>query len=141
MKLTEVCILFLACFLFIVGKPLLMNKGPNIQQQQEQRQEEVAEEEEFAPTEKEIRIVFKARTAQEEPIADIIWLNRAAGIAIDSGTPYFNVITQHTYKRFVEKEGMELSVIEGTIELVSDPMKSDYDANEISSLSLNQIHD
>ena len=138
MKIMEVCILFLACFLFIVGKPLIQNKGLKIQAEEEQRQEEVAEEE-VSPSEKEIRVVFKARSAEEEPIADIIWLNRAAGVAIKNGSPYFNVITQHTFKRFVEKEGMELSVIEGTIELVGDPMKSDYDANEISSLSVHEL--
>ncbi len=133
MKLTEVCILFVACFLFLLGRPLL-EKRTQIFTQQEQRQEEVAQEEIY-PEETEIRVIYKVRTAEEEDIADILWLNRAAGMALKNGTPYFNVTSQSIRKRFVRDEGMNLSVIEGTIELQKDSMQSDYDANEISGLT------
>lgn len=137
MKIAEVGILFVACFLFLLGRPLLEKRTQNLTQQ-EQRQEEVAQEEVYQD-ERELRVVFKARTPEEEPIADILWLNRAAGLALERGTPYFNITSQSIRKRFVESQGMDLSVIEGTIELQRDSMESDYDANEISSLSVHEL--
>ena len=82
------------------------------------------------------KVVYEVKSPSEEPIADIIWMKKAAEIAQDAGIPYFNVLEQKMRKRFVKKYKTELSVVEGVIELDNDPMRAEFDAQEIESLVL-----
>jgi hypothetical protein len=133
MKMMEIFLIFLVCLIFLVGRP-----EPEVVHQ---RQEQQAVEDE-GPIENPrfINLVYKVKTLDEEPIADIIWLSKAAEIALKKGVPYFNVSNQSFHKEYVKKLNTELSVIEGTIELQSDPMQSDYDANEIISLNVTGLN-
>lgn len=71
------------------------------------------------------RIKMDIDPESREP-ADILWFQRAAEVALDNKIPWFNVIQQYSSDDYIE----------GTIQLIDDPMKADYDANEILSLQL-----
>ncbi len=64
--------------------------------------------------------------SEDQELADILWFQKAAEVALNKKKPWFNVI-QH----FISDD-----YIEGTIELINDPMSAEYDANEILSLRL-----
>ncbi len=106
-------------------------------QREEARQEQVASDvdEEFTGGET-YRIVYSAPAAKENSMADIIWLKKAAQVALDAGIPHFNVRKKQVSKKFNAKAHRSLSVVEGVIELDNDPMHAEYDANEILSLVL-----
>jgi len=63
---------------------------------------------------------------ENRELADILWFQKAAEVALGKKRPWFNVIQQYTDDDYIE----------GTIELINDPMKAEYDANEILSLRL-----
>ncbi len=62
----------------------------------------------------------------DKAVADILWFQMAAKVALEKKTPWFNVLEQ-TIKN---------NSVEGVIQLENDPMKAEYDANEILSLQL-----
>lgn len=77
------------------------------------------------------RITMEIESPNDQPVADILWFQKAAELALDENIPWFNVLEQDI------SEG----VVEGVIELVKDPMKGEYDANEILSLHLDDIEE
>jgi len=62
----------------------------------------------------------------EEEIADILWFQEAARAALERNFSRFNVIEQK----------MTEDMIEGVIQMETDPMKAEYDAQEILNLPL-----
>lgn len=60
------------------------------------------------------------------PVSDIKWFQKVADFALENRNPWFNVLEQN----------MGDQEVDGVIELVADPLKGDYDANEILSLQL-----
>lgn len=132
MRLTEFIIVVMAALLFLI--PTMRNENRQLERQ----------EQEEAPIERNLedsytfRVTFEVTRPEEESIADIIWMKKAAEIAQDEGIPYFNVLEQHTTKHFVKSAGLELSVIDGVIQLDRDPMRAEFDANEIESLVLTE---
>ena len=130
MRLTEFMVVIVAALLFLL---------PNMRQEQRalerQEQEEVPMEEMLA-TPNSYRITYESQSPEEEPIVDIIWMKKAAEVSKDAGIPYFNVLDQKVRKQFVKKYQTELSVVEGVIELDNDPMRAEFDAQEIESLIL-----
>ena len=77
------------------------------------------------------RIVMEIESPNDEPVADILWFQQAAEIALENKNPWFNVLEQK----------LSPGSAEGVIELVKDPMKAEYDANEILSLHLDDIEE
>jgi hypothetical protein len=77
------------------------------------------------------RIVLEIESPNDEPVADILWFQQAAELALDKNIPWFNVLEQK----------LSPGSAEGIIELVKDPMKAEYDANEILSLHLDDIEE
>lgn len=62
----------------------------------------------------------------DQELADILWFQKAAEVALEKKKPWFNVIQHYISSDYIE----------GTIELINDPMKAEYDAYEILSLRL-----
>ena len=77
------------------------------------------------------RIVMEIESPNDEPVADILWFQQAAELALDNKNPWFNVLEQN----------ISPGSVEGVIELIKDPMKAEYDANEILSLHLDDIEE
>jgi hypothetical protein len=131
MRLTQFMIVIIAALMFLIPtmwkEQALMEK----EAQEEDPNQEMMETNTY-------KISYEAKSPKEEPIADIIWMKKAAKVATEAGVPYFNVVKQTVRKKFVEKFKMELSVVEGVIELDNDPMKAEYDAEEIESLVLRE---
>lgn len=130
MKLTEFMIVIVAALMFLI---------PTMKQDTTAFEREAQEEapmEEMMDEINTYKVVYEVKSPSEEPIADIIWMKKAAEIAQDAGIPYFNVLEQKMRKRFVKKYKTELSVVEGVIELDNDPMRAEFDAQEIESLVL-----
>jgi hypothetical protein len=135
MRLTEIIILLFVAFLLVEGTSLKSST------KEVKRQEEQEEVDLVVPIEEEknvINVNYHVSDISEESISDINWLKKAAELARKKGVPYFNVVEQNIYKKFSETANADLTVIKGKIELISDPMSSDYDANEILSLNLGQ---
>lgn len=72
------------------------------------------------------RVITEIESPEDENVADILWMQEAAQLALDKNIPWFNVLNQE----------IENGIVEGVIELTNDPMKAEYDANEILSLQL-----
>lgn len=132
MRLTEFVVVIVAALLFLIPTMKKENRTFEREAQEERpmdRQMEEAETRTF-------KVTYEVKSPEEEALADILWMKKAAQIARDEGVPYFNVLEQHITKRFVNSANMELSVIDGVIELDNDPMRAEFDANEIESLIL-----
>lgn len=130
MRLTEFLIVIVAALMFLIPQMNKKNTGLQRQAQEEAPQEEMLEEYNT------YKVTYTVTRPQEEPIADIIWMKKAAEVAQRAGIPYFNVLKQEFSKRFVRKYDRELSTVTGVIQLDNDPMRAEYDANEIESLVL-----
>ncbi len=91
---------------------------------QEQQEQEALSSEEISPNTFHIRMEIESEN--DEPVADILWFQEAAQIAMEKKIPWFNVVEQK----------LNAGSVEGVIELQKDPMKAEYDANEILSLHL-----
>lgn len=130
MRLTEFMVVIVAALLFLL---------PNMRNEQKALERQAQEE---APMERILeaphtyRIIYESQSPQEEPIVDIIWMKKAAEVSKDAGIPFFNVLDQKVRKQFVKKYNSNLSVVEGVIELDNDPMRAEFDAQEIESLIL-----
>ncbi|MFL5784799.1 MAG: hypothetical protein ACJ76H_09335 [Bacteriovoracaceae bacterium] len=135
MRKTEMAVVAFALFLFVLAGPLTAQK--EIRQDDVVRQEQQAEAEEFiAGPGESYKVVFRAGNNREDSVADILWLKKAAEVAIDAGIPHFNVTKKKQTREFNRNVHRRLNVVEGVIELDNDPMKAEYDANEILSLVL-----
>ncbi|WP_408096526.1 hypothetical protein ACJVC5_15925 [Peredibacter sp. HCB2-198] len=130
MRLTEFVVVVVAALLFLIPTMRQENRPLERQEQEEAPMEQVMEESNT------FKITYEVQKPEEESVADIIWMKKAAEVAQDEGIPYFNVLEQHTIKRFNQAYNMELSVVEGVIQLDRDPMRAEFDANEIESLVL-----
>lgn len=131
MRLTEFVIVIIAALMFLIPTMKKEQSAFEIEAQEEAPVEEILENESNT-----FKIFYEARSPDEEPVADIIWMKKAAEVAQDAGVPYFNVLKQDIRKKYVKKYNMELSVVEGVIQLDNDPMRAEYDAQEIESLVL-----
>ena len=72
------------------------------------------------------RIKMDIEKDSDRPVADILWFQKAAEVALERKIPWFNVIDQQ----------IGTNSVEGVIQLEPDPMKGEYDANEILGLEL-----
>lgn len=131
MKKSEMLILLVACLMFALGMPSNASKQERVARQEEQAEEELVEDEPYLVT-------FKSTSPADNKISDIIWLKKAAQVALDAGIPYFNVLNQKTRKEFNQQRKFHQNVVEGEIKLANDPMNSEYDAHEIMSLVLTE---
>lgn len=129
MRLTEFLIVIVAALMFLIPQMNKENSGPKRQAQEEAPAEMLEEYNTY-------KVTYTVTRPQEEPIADIIWMKKAAEVAQRAGVPYFNILKQEFSKRFVRKYDRELSTVTGVIQLDNDPMRAEYDANEIESLVL-----
>ncbi len=126
MRLTEFVVIIAAALLFLIPT-MKQEKGAFERQMQEEAPvEELMEE---ANT---YRVTFETKKPSEMALADIHWMKKAAEIARDAGIPYFNVLEQKVKKQ----DGATL--VEGVIELDNDPMRAEFDAQEIESLVLTE---
>jgi hypothetical protein len=132
MRLTEFMVIIIAALMFLIPTMKKEKTAFEREAQEEAPMEEIMEE---ANT---YKVVFEVQKPSEEEMADIIWMKKAAEIAKDAGVPYFNVLEQKIRKQYVEKFKRELSVVEGVIELDNDPMRAEFDAQEIESLVLTE---
>lgn len=133
MKLTEFMVVIIAALMFLIPSM----KKDNVAFQREMQEE--APMEEMLETPNTYKITYEVQSPNEEPIADIIWMKKAAEVAQNAGIPYFNVLEQKVRKQYVKKFKSQLSVVEGVIELDNDPMRAEFDAVEIESLVLNEV--
>lgn len=131
MRLTHFMIIIVAAVLFLI--PIMRHEKQTTEPLREAQEAEPWEE---IPDGKSntFKVTYSAMTPDEEAIVDIIWMRKAAEMANDEGMPYFNILKQRTQRRFVKKYNMELSTITGIIQLDPDPMRAEFDANEIESL-------
>lgn len=135
MKVTMFALLAGICLLVVLGRPQLQDQTPlGIGEIQEEQEREEAGPEQI--DEMIFRVIHHNDRIEDEPIADIIWLKRAAEVALENGSPYFHVIEQTATKEFNREHNMNLTLIEGIIELDQDPMNAEYDAYVISELEL-----
>ncbi len=133
MRKQELIVVTIALLLFLMVSPLTAKRD---HQREEARQEEVATEVNEDSSGETYRIVYKSPGAKENSMADIIWLKKAAEVAMDAGIPHFNVRKKKVTKQFNARAHRSLNVVEGVIVLDNDPMRAEYDANEILSLVL-----
>lgn len=142
MRKSEMLVLLVACLMFAIGMPSKTKYESTLEDsqiRQEQQAEEADESYDFEQMPDEsMRVVYKAKTPSENKIADVMWLRKAAQVAIDSGVPYFNVIQQKTHRHYDQAKKKSFSIIEGRIKLDNDSMNSEYDAHEILKLVLTE---
>ena len=91
-----------------------------------QRQAQEADPTMIQLTDTTYKITLEIESENDRAIADILWFHEAAKLAMKRKIPWFNVI----------EEKINPYEVEGVIELIRDPMKAEYDANEILSLQL-----
>ena len=112
---------FIVFFFFISGLIFLVF---NPKAESRQAQEEAPQTEQISKNT--FRIRLDINSSRDKSMPDILWFQKAAELAIEQKIPWFNVLEQN----------MTSSYVEGVIELERDPMKAEYDANEILSLNL-----
>jgi hypothetical protein len=127
MKISEFLVVVFAAVLFLF--PILKEEKQFVRQEQVEESRKPSE-----VSSKTYKVVYEVPSPNEEHLADIFWLRYAAEVAIDSGTPYFNILKQSIRKNFSQRYQVNLTTIEGLIELEYDPMKAEYDAHEIEGL-------
>lgn len=135
LRKAEFAVVGIALFLFFLVGPLTAKRD---EIRKEARQEQVAPADmvfDDLAGEK-YRVVYRAPGMRESSVADILWLKKAAEIAMDAGVPHFNVRQKKMSQEFNRKVQRRLSVVEGVIELDNDPMSAEYDAQEILALVL-----
>jgi hypothetical protein len=109
-------------FLLVVGGLIFIITNPK--RENPQAQEEAPSTQQLSNST--FRIKMDIVEENDRPVADILWFQKAAKVALDNKIPWFNVLEQ--------KFGTDS--VEGVIQLEPDPMKGEYDANEILSLHL-----
>jgi hypothetical protein len=133
MRLTEFMVVIIAALMFLV--PTMKKEVPPLEIEAQEEEAPALHVGEGGET---FRITYEVQSPREENIADIIWMKKAAEVAKDEGVPYFNVLEQKVGKIFSEKYRQNLSVVEGVIQLDPDPMRAEFDAQEIESLVLTE---
>ena len=108
-------LLVIAGIIFIVANP---------RDELPQAQEEAPRIEEISNNTFRIKIHIQGSEGNMSP--DILWFQKAAELANEKKIQWFNVVEQ----------SISTTSIEGIIKLERDPMKAEYDANEILSLEL-----
>jgi hypothetical protein len=83
-----------------------------------------------------IRVAYKAATPDEEQIADILWIQKAAKMTKKIGFPYFKIKHRVVKKHFEKKYAQDLTLIEGVIEATDDFVSTTFDVELIETLSL-----
>ena len=114
-------------FLFVVGGLIfatVKTKSMNHLGARQEQQEQAPVAEEVSPNTYHIRMEIESEN--DGPVADILWFQEAARIAMEKDMPWFNVLEQK----------LSAGSVEGVIQLEKDSMKAEYDANEILSLHL-----
>lgn len=134
MRKSELSVLLIASFLFAVGIP--SKSRPTFQRTGPIQEQEIAIEEVGSFEGDEYYIEFQTRTQEENSIADILWLREAAQVALDAGIPYFSITQQEKENRFDKERKISTRRIMGEIKLDNDPMRAQFDANEILALAL-----
>ena len=114
--------LYFIVFFFILSGLIFLIFNPK--EENRQAQEEAPRTEQISKNT--FRIRMDIVSARDKSMPDILWFQKAAEVAIEQKIPWFNVLEQN----------MTSTYIEGLIELERDPMKAEYDANEILSLNL-----
>ncbi len=85
------------------------------------------------------RIGLAVQRPEEESIADILWMKKAAAVAIEKGAPYFTVRGREIRRRYDPDLKRPTTVVDGIIDLGEGPGESAYDAEEILSLALEDM--
>lgn len=111
-------------FLFLVFGLIFLVSKNDPGQPPIQAQEAAPETERI--TSNTFRIRMDIEEKGDQPVADILWFQKAAEVAMEEKNPWFNVLEQK----------ISPNEVEGVIQLETDPMKAEYDANEILSLHL-----
>jgi len=130
MRLTSFVVVILAALFFLI---------PMMNQEQSAFEREAQEEspmEKVLGEENTYKITYEVERPEDESIADILWMKLAAEMALEQKIPYSTVLDQEIYKVRDEETGEEQTIVEGVIQLDSDPMRAEYDAHEIQSLVL-----
>ncbi|GEM_PF-1779189 len=130
MRLTSFVVVIVAVLLFLI---------PMMNQEQSAFEREAQEEspmERVLGEENTYKITYEVERPEDESIADILWMKLAAEMALEQKIPYFNVLDQEIYTVRDEETGEEQMIVEGVIQLDTDPMRAEYDAHEIESLVL-----
>jgi hypothetical protein len=131
MRLTEFLIVIMAALMFLIPT---MNKERKNERRQLQEEEETWDNQHHPNPYLTTRVLFESRSAEEEGLADIMWMRKAAKEAMAQGSSYFNVLKQRKWRRFNPRLNRKMIVIEGEIELEGDPMKAEYHASDIPEL-------
>lgn len=131
MKLTEFVIIVIAAVIFLVPIKKNQSAAPRVEAQEEAPQNSQKIIRRF-------KLTYEVTNPRLEEIADIIWMKKAAEVAIDAGIPFFNIVEQKKTRRFIRNAGQKFSFIQGIIELDPDPMRAEFDAQEIESLVLTE---
>lgn len=114
-------------FLFLIfGLIFVVSKNDPGQPMTAQMQAEEAAPETEKLSSNTFRIRMDIEEKNDQPVADILWFQKAAEFAMAKKVPWFNVLEQK----------ISPYEVEGVIQLERDPMKAEYDANEILSLHL-----
>ena len=116
-------VFYLFLFLLIAGLIYVMEKN-NPDQIQAQEVRPLVEE----MGQHTYRITMPIESPEDASVADILWFQKAAELAIKHKIPWFNV----------QEEQMNQDQVEGVIQLERDPMNAEYDANEILGLQLTE---
>jgi hypothetical protein len=130
MRSTDLIIIAVVLFLFLLGRP-----GESIRHQR-QAQEAPAQELIVELEPRSFQLIFEVEEQEEGPIADILWLKRAAQLAIENDLPYFNVAEMEIERRVNPDTNQEITVVEGIVRLENDALKAEYDAFVIEDLAL-----
>ena len=109
-------------FLLVVGGLIFVMTGASRGDRQAQEESPPARQ----LSQNTFRIKMDIIEENDRPVADILWFQRAAKVALDNKVPWFNVLEQT----------ISTNSVDGVIQLEPDPMKGEYDANEILSLHL-----
>lgn len=114
--------LYYLLFLLVIAGIIFIVANPS--DELPQAQEEAPRIEEISNTTFRIKIDIQGSEGNMSP--DILWFQKAAELANEKKIQWFNVVEQ----------SISTTSIEGIIKLERDPMKAEYDANEILSLEL-----
>jgi hypothetical protein len=105
MKISEFLVVVFAAVLFLF--PFLKEEKQIVRQEQEENSRSQTE-----VNSKTFKVVYEVPSPNEEQLADIFWLRYAAEVAIESGTPYFNILKQSIRKNFSQRYKVNLTTIE-----------------------------
>jgi hypothetical protein len=131
MRTTDLIIIASVLLLFYIGKPSDAFRGKNRQAQEAPLQELIVE-----VAANSYQLTYEVDDEDETPIADILWLKRAAQLAIENDLPYFNVSEMEVQTRTNPDSEQTVTVVEGIIKLETDAAKAEYDAFVIEDLVL-----